>query len=114
MSRARSRRDLALLMLAALLVPVAACAPQGEESAPPATPAASAAPGGATDPATGAEVPESVKKAAAIARAIQADPDSMDRILEDEGMTREDFEDLLYEIAADPVLSEAYVRELGS
>lgn len=65
-------------------------------------------------PAVGAAVPERVKTAVHIARSIQAEPASMNRILEGQGMAREDFEEMPYEIATDPVLSEAYVRELGN
>jgi len=99
------------LVVFVLVLSVLACTPAGEENAAPD----SAAPESVgTDAAAVPEVPARVKQAADIARAIQADPESMDRILDGEGMTREQFEDLLYEIAADPVLSEAYVRELGS
>lgn len=112
MRRARGRNGWTLLLLAALLALPAACGPQGQESPPPAKAEAAAGPGDAAAPATEAEIPERVQKAAAIARAIQTDPDSTDRILEDHGMTLEELEKLLYEIAADPVLSEAYVRAL--
>jgi hypothetical protein len=48
------------------------------------------------------------RAAAALAREIQADPDAAAEILAARGMTEEEFESLLYEIAADPAASEAY------
>jgi hypothetical protein len=105
----RGRRKLVLFLSVVLLVPAAACAPPTEHDS---TPTASATAGATTAPA-GTSVPERVKTAARIARAIRADPATVDRTLQERGMTREEFDDLLYEIAADPVLSTAYVRELG-
>lgn len=49
-----------------------------------------------------------VEQAAAVARAIQADPAQADAALAEQGMTREAFEALLYEIAADPDKTAAY------
>jgi hypothetical protein len=52
--------------------------------------------------------PERVRLAADIAREIKNTPGEGAAILEKHGMTREDFEQLLYEIAADPELSQAF------
>src|SRR5262245_18708804 len=54
-----------------------------------------------------------VNKAATIAASIQASPDNADAILRQNGMTEQQFEDLMYEIAADPAMSEAYNARVG-
>jgi len=54
-----------------------------------------------------------VDVAARIAREIEARPDQADAILKRNGRTREEFEKLLYDIAADPDLSRAYNQALG-
>ena len=54
------------------------------------------------------EVPAQVAKAAKLADAIEADPESADQILADLEMNREDLDSLMFEIAADPLLSAAY------
>jgi hypothetical protein len=62
-------------------------------------------------PADAAEVPAldpKVEQAVNIANKISATPESADTILEAEGMDREAFEQLLYEIARDPDLSKSY------
>jgi hypothetical protein len=69
----------------------------GPEQAQPASSGAQTKPG-----------PEKVELAAEIAREIQKAPGDADAILEKHGTTREEFEELLYEIAADPELSRAY------
>jgi hypothetical protein len=56
----------------------------------------------------GAAVPEKAARAARIADAIAAEPDRADAILEENGLSREEFEALLYEIAEDEALSQAY------
>ena len=48
------------------------------------------------------KLPEKVRRAIKIARVLQADPDQADRILERESLSREEFEAMLYGIAADP------------
>ncbi len=53
-----------------------------------------------------------VDKAALIAAAIQANPDNADQIFRQNGMTEQQFENLLYEIAADPEMSAAYNAKL--
>jgi len=54
-----------------------------------------------------------VTQAAAIARAIEADPDAADAILESHGVSVEDFEQMMYEISADPALASAYEAALA-
>jgi hypothetical protein len=54
-----------------------------------------------------------VDVAARIAREIEARPDQADAILERYGKTREEFEAMLYDIAADPDLSRAYKEARG-
>lgn len=54
-----------------------------------------------------------VDVAVRIAREIQASPDAADAILQRHGKTREEFEQLLYDIAADPDLSHLYNQALG-
>lgn len=58
---------------------------------------------------------DAVQQAAEIANAIEAAPDRANEILEAHGMTAEQFEALLYEIAQDPAKSEAYAaaRQAG-
>ncbi len=52
------------------------------------------------------------RAAAALAREIQGRPDGAETILEAHGLTVDDFEALLFEIAADPQASEIYAGEL--
>jgi hypothetical protein len=54
------------------------------------------------------ESDDPVERGAAIARQIKADPESAEEILEEHEMSIEDFEALMYEIAADPEMSERY------
>ena len=56
----------------------------------------------------GSAVPDKAVKAAKIADAIAANPDQMESILEEHGMTTDEFEALLYEISEDEALSNAY------
>lgn len=49
-----------------------------------------------------------VEKAVTVANAIASNPDSADEILEKNGLDREKFEALMYEIAKDPELSQLY------
>lgn len=66
-----------------------------------------------TSPASGGSapaVPEKAAKAAALAKELEANPDDADAILKSHGMTQQQFEDLMFEIAADEALSEAYAR----
>ena len=59
--------------------------------------------GAAGDPAQ-----DEVAKAAAIAKEIEAAPDRAVEILESHGMTPEQWEALMYDIASDPARAEAY------
>lgn len=68
-----------------------------------------AAPSGGAAPAA----PSKATKAAALAKEIGARPDDADAILEKNGMTRAQFEELMYEIAADEELSKAYEQALA-
>lgn len=52
--------------------------------------------------------PEWVAHMAAVADAIEAQPTAVDSILQAHDMTREVFDSLLYEVAADPTLTAAY------
>jgi hypothetical protein len=54
------------------------------------------------------EPEDPAERGAAIAREIEADPESAEEILEEHEMSIEDFEALMYEIAADPEMSERY------
>lgn len=93
-----NRAGLLLLIVCGLVV--AGCGAPAPE--PPAEETAAAV-------ATG----DIVQRAVEIAKAIEADPDSAAQILEDHGLTVEQFEDMMYEISADPVLSKAYEAALA-
>lgn len=54
-----------------------------------------------------------VDSTARIANEIEARPDQAVEILRKHGKTREEFERMLYDIAADPELSRAYQQALG-
>ena len=60
-----------------------------------------------------APVPESVQKALEVAKAIKAAPDDAESILSEHGMTVQDLDALLFEIAADPAQSAAYAEGMG-
>ena len=73
---------------------------------------------GAARQGTQAQAPDDqardeARLAAAIAREIEADPDGSTAILERNNMTRDEFEALLVEIAADPELSRTYSSALN-
>lgn len=55
-----------------------------------------------------APLPEQVQKAVDIAKAVEAAPDRVEAILEQAVMTADEYEALLYDIAADPELSRLY------
>jgi hypothetical protein len=71
------------------------------EAPPPAAPPAAA-------PAA-----DAASRAAEIARAIDADPSRADAILKEKGMTAADLDALMYEVAADPALTDRYVAARG-
>lgn len=53
-----------------------------------------------------------VELAVATARAIKAQPMAIDSILREHGLTRADFDALLYDIAADPELARSYAMAM--
>ncbi len=72
-----------------------------------------ASPGMPAAPALDATRQAKVDKAVAVARAIERDPAGADRILQENGLTEQQLDDLLYAIAADPAMSAAYTSRLG-
>jgi hypothetical protein len=66
------------------------------------------------DSSAGASVSDPVMKAAATAKAIEAKPAAADSILTAAGYTRDSFQKLMYEIAADSAKSAAYAAAKGS
>jgi hypothetical protein len=93
-------RRLAFMILAFTMIAVPlACSGTGDESTTPPVESAS--------PAS-----DQVRLAVTVAKEIEADPDRVDAILEEHGLTEETFEELLYEIAEDPVLSQEYQQAL--
>ncbi len=60
-----------------------------------------------------AQVPPQVSRAVELARVVQADPTNADAALAAKGSSRAELDKLMYEIAADPGLTDAYARELG-
>jgi len=54
-----------------------------------------------------------VDRAAAVARALSSNPGNADEILRQNGMTEQQYESLLYEIAADPAMSAEYSAKVG-
>lgn len=74
----------------------------------PAGDSGSAEPANSATSAPEAQGMEDVQTAAMIAREVEANPDRAAEILESHGMTQESFQQLMYEIAADPARSEAY------
>jgi hypothetical protein len=64
--------------------------------------------------ATAAPTVEQAREAGAIARAIEIEPNRMSEILAGHHMTAESLDSLMFEIAKDPKLSEAYEDAKGS
>jgi len=94
-------------LIAAAGLSLAGC---GSDGSPASGGAEAAAPDRvATTPAASSKV----EKAASVARAIEASPDNSAEILRQNGMTVEQFEDLMYEIAADPKMSAEYNARVG-
>ena len=60
-----------------------------------------------------APLPEQVQKAVDIAKALEADPDRVEAILEEAVMTADEYEAMLYDIAADPELSRLYNQAMA-
>lgn len=53
---------------------------------------------------------ETVRKVAKVARAVRAEPSSTAQVLKKAEMSRAEFDELLYAIAADPAASDEYAR----
>ena len=68
----------------------------------------------AVSPATGAPTVEQAREAGTIARAIESDPGRASEILAKHGMTAESLDHLIFEIAKDPKLTEAYEDAKGT
>lgn len=101
-----------LSVLAALALAACSGEPGATESSrrPSGTVGAAAAP--APRALTDAER-AMVDKAAAVARAIEANPEGAGQVLQQHGLTQEQFEAMLYDIAADPDLTAVYTARLG-
>lgn len=67
----------------------------------------------ATTP-TGAPTVEQAIEAGTIARAIESEPNRMSEILAEHNMTAESLDSLMFEIAKNPKLSEAYENAKGT
>jgi hypothetical protein len=68
----------------------------------------------AAPPASGAPTVEQAREAGTVARAIQDEPNRMSAILAEHGMTAESFENMIFEIAKDPKLTDAYEDAKGT
>jgi hypothetical protein len=71
---------------------------------------------GRQSPAEAAQIDSSmalVSRAAAVTLGIREFPASADSVLSASGMTGEEYEDLMYRIAADPRLSDLYLEATG-
>jgi len=64
--------------------------------------------GGAPEAIPPQDIPEIAAKAAEIAKLVEGAPSGLNEVLQSKGMSLEDFEKLLFEIAEDPELSKAY------
>lgn len=53
-------------------------------------------------------LPKSVRTAVAVAYGLEATPNDIEGVLQRQGLTVEQYEDLMYEISSDPALREAY------
>lgn len=97
-----ARTAFALFLLSCLLLAAPGCgAPETEQV--PAT----------GDVADAVDLPDQVATAVAIARELAADPGDGEAILDRHGLTEEGFDQLMYEIAADPELTAAYQEALA-
>lgn len=65
-------------------------------------------------PDTAAATPSWVTDLATTANAIESRPTAADSILQARGMTRAQFDSLVYEVAADSTLTAAYQRARGN
>ena len=69
--------------------------------------------GKAPSPGATTTTPSKAAQAAAVAKELKANPDDADAILKRHGMTQQQFEDLMFEIAEDEELTKAYEQALG-
>jgi hypothetical protein len=62
------------------------------------------------------DVPEKARQALVIADEVEKNPAQLDSALQQNGMDRKDFDDLMYDVARDAKLSDAYLakREGGA
>jgi hypothetical protein len=81
----------------------------GETGSPPSESSSAAIPRTLTP-----EQQAKVDKAAAVARALEAPGQTPDQVLQQHGMTEQQFNDLLFEIAEDEAMSAAYDAKVGS
>ena len=77
-------------------------------------PAEESSPEGDAVEAVQTALPDTIRQAVEIARAIEADPDRAEEILSEAGLTIEQYEQRIYEIAADPELSRLYNEALAN
>lgn len=89
--------------MVALFVLLAACSSDPAPVAAPPTPAPVAAPA----------LPANVARAVELAKIVQADPDGAEAALTAKGSSQAELDGLLFEIAADPALTDAYAQALG-
>ncbi len=89
-----------LMMIVVAAAALTACDKSTSSSAPPSATTASSS-------------SAKVDKAVAIAKAIEATPDQADQILSKNGMSEQQFNDLMYEIASDPQMSDQYAARMG-
>lgn len=64
-------------------------------------------------PETVEQLPAPVSRAVELAKIVQADPANADAALTAKGASRAELEGLLFDIAADPALSDAYAKAMG-
>ena len=64
-------------------------------------------------PACGCASGGKAEQAAAIAKKIKAQPDKAEDIVKEAGMTPEQYQQLLREVAGDPDMSAAYANAMG-
>lgn len=92
-------------MIRFLLLPLfVACGDAEQAATPPATPPVEA-------PAEG--LPPQVARAVELAKAVESTQGDATAALAAKNGSRAELEGLLYEIAADPALSDAYARAMG-
>ncbi len=69
-------------------------------------------PGGTQPTATQQQdLPKKAQQALAIERQVKQNPQQLDAALQQEGMTRDDFDKLMYDVAEDPKLTDAYLAQ---